>query len=431
MYSIPNNYRTIISETSETIIGMITVSAFNQLMSISDVSLFEEAFQKHNATDNPLYVATIIENGYPIGMKLLKKMTSSNTEIALLSRGFSSNVIDKIMASKLTLGKLKMLSDNELINLGIDLPQIKVLRDEGRPSIPFETTSKLLFECKRMCCICRDSKKPIIIHHIIEWSTSHSHNENNLVVLCLEHHDLAHTKKQLSLSLGHEELRSAKALWIEEVKKQDTRTILGLSNFDYSRWDYINLNRFFELFLTRNESLPVNQNVYANLLSKGIINSMGLINDPGSWKIQDRPSESHCFNFSEGFVLAYYMKELINGVLPNIPVRDLTNYFTREVFNTSIEIGDYISLTKGFYFKSVNKNTRGKNQLRKAYYQKDGIKIEFVFDAYECTSTSAWGDHLTGHNVITPIMRVLGILEENEVLVITTSCLAIGSYFGR
>ena len=74
---------------------MITVSAFNQLMSISDVSLFEEAFQKHNATDNPLYVATIIENGYPIGMKLLKKMTSSNTEIALLSRGFSSNVIDK------------------------------------------------------------------------------------------------------------------------------------------------------------------------------------------------------------------------------------------------------------------------------------------------------------------------------------------------
>lgn len=431
LFPVPKNFKTVILDTDKKLKGIISIRSAQQLIDEKNVSLFEDAFLKFNAPINPLFVATVLKHGVPIGAKSIKKMNSTNTETALFARGFSSSQIEKIIESKLTLGKIKMLTDDKLSELGLSKQQIKDLRDEGRPLIPFETTSKLLFESKRTCCICRDSKKPIIIHHIIDWHISNSHDEENLVVLCLEHHDLAHTKKFLSLALKPDDIKDVKAKWIEEVKKQDTRTILGLSNFDYSRWDYINQNRFFELFLSMSKEFSVNKKVYDDLLSKNIISSLGLINDTGSWTIKDRPSESHFFNFSEGYILAYYMKELINGVLSEIPIRDLTNNYSREIFKSSIEIGDYISLTKGFYFKSINKINKGRNQLRKAYYQKDNIKIEFVFDAYECTSTSAWSDHLTGHNIITPILRVLGLIEDNDNLVINTSCIAIGSYFGR
>ncbi|MBK7095058.1 MAG: HNH endonuclease [Saprospiraceae bacterium] len=59
----------------------------------------------------------------------------------------------------------------------------------------------------------RETTRSIIIHHIEEWSVSKSNEESNLVVLCLMHHDEAHSTKQLSQNLTPERIKAAKDKW--------------------------------------------------------------------------------------------------------------------------------------------------------------------------------------------------------------------------
>jgi len=134
-----------------------------------------------------------------------------------------------------------------------------------------------------MCCICRDPAKGIIIHHIIDWHISRNHNEDNLIVLCLDHHDLAHTKKDLSLNLTPERLSQLKTKWIDEVNFKDSQAILGLIG-DWSRCDYVNINRIFELFLNFNIN-PSSFKTFASVLHYSIIDRKGLISSISEWKV--------------------------------------------------------------------------------------------------------------------------------------------------
>lgn len=73
--------------------------------------------------------------------------------------------------------------------------------------------------------ICRDGNKSIIVHHINPWKDSRSNEEDNLVILCLEHHDLAHTRKDLTQNLTPDSIRYAKKVWEKEVEKLDAEVL--------------------------------------------------------------------------------------------------------------------------------------------------------------------------------------------------------------
>jgi hypothetical protein len=73
--------------------------------------------------------------------------------------------------------------------------------------------NKVLDESRWTCCVCRrDISLGIIVHHIEEYSDSRSHVEDNLVVLCLNHHGEAHTTRELQLNLNRERLRQSNKL---------------------------------------------------------------------------------------------------------------------------------------------------------------------------------------------------------------------------
>jgi len=93
--------------------------------------------------------------------------------------------------------------------------------------------NKLLFESRYTCCVCRDISGGIIVHHIEKYSESHSHDEDNLVVLCLNCHGEAHTTRELQLNLNRDRLRQSKKLWLEPVKQLDNREALS-ANPEYS-----------------------------------------------------------------------------------------------------------------------------------------------------------------------------------------------------
>lgn len=146
----------------------------------------------------------------------------NKTGKALLARGFDTDLIASILEKGYSLSKLKTKTKNELLDLGISHDLIEIIQGESRPPISDKIVSKLIYDSKMICCICRESNKSIIIHHIIPWNESHDNSENNLVILCLEHHDLAHTKKELSINLTANHIRNAKKQWIDSVRLNDS-----------------------------------------------------------------------------------------------------------------------------------------------------------------------------------------------------------------
>ncbi len=159
----------------------------------------------------------------------------NNTFKSLLSKGVSSDIAQKIIDSNYTLSTLSACSTKELEDLGINEKLKNQIFDSKRPPIPDNITDNLLYKSRRTCCICRDSNRSIIIHHIKEWSESKSNEENNLVVLCLHHHDEAHTRKELSQNLTAERIIEGKNRWEKEIEKLD-KEILKL---DFKELDVV------------------------------------------------------------------------------------------------------------------------------------------------------------------------------------------------
>jgi hypothetical protein len=60
------------------------------------------------------------------------------------------------------------------------------MAQKERNEIPAEVAAKVLFLSHRTCCVCRQYRKPVQIHHIDE-DPSNSHEEN-LAVLCFDCH---------------------------------------------------------------------------------------------------------------------------------------------------------------------------------------------------------------------------------------------------
>jgi hypothetical protein len=152
---------------------------------------------------------------------------------ALMRRGFDLETAHRLEKAGYTVNSLKSLDEHKLRKLKIPEELIQAILRESRPPIPSETLNKVLYESRMTCCVCRDRSQGIIVHHIHEFSDSRSHAEDNLVVLCLNHHGEAHTKRELQLNLTPERLREFKARWLKDVKQYDSRESLS-ANSEYS-----------------------------------------------------------------------------------------------------------------------------------------------------------------------------------------------------
>lgn len=152
---------------------------------------------------------------------------------ALMQRGFDSETANRLVKDGYKLSDLTTLDEKTLISLNISEELIDIIRKGKRPPIPSETMNKLLFESGWACCVCGKTSGGIIVHHIEKYSESHSHDEDNLVVLCLNHHGEAHTKRELGINLTPDRLRASKKLRLEWVKQLHNREPLSV-NPEYS-----------------------------------------------------------------------------------------------------------------------------------------------------------------------------------------------------
>lgn len=347
----------------------------------------------------------------------------SQKELTYLSHGISSRVARKLLANGTSFTSAASMPAKALKALGINDAQIAILH-ERRPPIPLPTVIKLLSDSRSLCCICR-TKKPIIIHHIEEWSISRSHDEDNLVVLCTEHHDEAHTRHENSMNLTPSRIRELKKEWMSKVLGMDRKAVSGLVSSESSRWHYFNHLRIFELCRQCDISLPIYS--YPELRGWNMIDKSGNINSVERWKIKHIPS-CHLYNSGEGRLLYFYMSDIANELFSHIDLTKLDEIWSLTELNALLEIGKFVYFTGACYFKTGKQDT-GVGQLRIGYRQKDGIRLDFAFDAWECTSTSSWGYMLRGRSVNTCMCQITGIQSTEKYYRVQCSVLAIGSNF--
>lgn len=138
----------------------------------------------------------------------------------LIGVGLDSELAQKAVTVGFTLTKLRRASKSELDQHFDDKELVTIWEAVKRKPIPRDIVQRLIEECDWKCCICWDYSVdlPIIIHHIEEHSRIQDDSYDNLVVLCLNHHGLAHSNWEISRHpLPPELIRNKKREWIAEL----------------------------------------------------------------------------------------------------------------------------------------------------------------------------------------------------------------------
>ena len=149
-------------------------------------------------------------------------MKDQNNMIDLIAIGLDSGLAKEIVSKGYTLRKLKSASKADLSKDFESWEVSSIIGAKKRKPIKSSTVNRLAKELDWKCCICWDISKedPVIIHHIVEHSKTKNDRYENLVLLCLNHHAMAHSNWQISRSpLPPEKIRQRKKEWIREVEK--------------------------------------------------------------------------------------------------------------------------------------------------------------------------------------------------------------------
>ena len=81
--------------------------------------------------------------------------------------------------------------------------------------IPQDLETKLLCDAMHVCSVCKE--EGVVIHHISPVEEGGLTVEENLIVICLKHHRMAHTKSDLSRKMTEDHLREYKRRHLEWV----------------------------------------------------------------------------------------------------------------------------------------------------------------------------------------------------------------------
>lgn len=148
-------------------------------------------------------------------------MNRSKTRTALLARGIDSELANEIIEKGYTVQKLKAATTSELQGV-FDAQIASLIKDcITRKPVPSRIVTRLLTDTDSRCCLCWDYGKetPIILHHIEEYRTSRDNREDNLVVVCPNHHADIHTIPEISHHRWPPDvLRQKKKQWIAAIK---------------------------------------------------------------------------------------------------------------------------------------------------------------------------------------------------------------------
>lgn len=287
-----------------------------------------------------------------------------------------------------------------------------------RVAIPKATSTRLLYNCAWTCCVC--GKRGCQIHHIDEDPSNNT--IENLVFICNDCHEKAHSDFKMSKNLKAEHLKTFKKLWEDEVTKRSSQSMIpGESPFLQSSWCYFNLNRMLSLMSAFN--IDYNEHHFNRLSDAGIVNDMGI---PTSFPPEGiMKSVFDYMGMMHALRCIQMYREVINSIISASNPIELLSTNRKDELMTLLNPGTLFFIEKAFYFKRNMIGDKWFNIL--CYTQFRSIKINFLIETKLIFSDSALITSFTGHNTAFALLLVKSINKVDKKLVIEASPISIGT----
>lgn len=245
------------------------------------------------------------------------------TKDYLLGQGCDTNLAD-YLSRQFSLEDLQNKSLPDLAALGLRAAVTADIKN-SRPPIPPAILDAVLQKNMRLCCVCYDEKRSVILHHIKPYATEKKHEESNLCVLCLQCHGKAHTKHEMEQNLDEDRLFMQKKSWEAAVAHRKVWVLYSAqSRHTTCRWEWVNLKQLE--FLVRTIGIDLGETEERTALEQdGYIAANGY-----QFLGLDRatnPGRGYITNIGQQqSTLAVYIMQLVERVADQVPVLDVTEY---------------------------------------------------------------------------------------------------------
>lgn len=331
-------------------------------------------------------------------MKREPDSSNNRSDLALIGRGIATTKAVKLRKAGYTLGKLQQMTKRDLHGLGLNKLVIDNILGSKRPAPPMANLIEALYANRFTCCVCRNPKRGVIVHHIQKWADTRDHSVENLAVLCSQDHARAHTRSELTRNLDPATLRELKMKWEAEVATMDTQAILEQSRQHASAWVYFNHQRLFELAARQRIK-------FANLDGYGTALRLQMCTKDGP--LLPRPKNSGwMYEGGDGQALYWYVSNVLNASLEKLTIANISDDLERGVLSAIVRPGDFVLVQGAHVFSAQNNRHSGPGQTTDCARKANKVVVEFTFDRWEATSCSAHGRWLRGKAEVTSIIRV-------------------------
>lgn len=306
----------------------------------------------------------------------------------------------------------------------------------SRPAIPEKLKQTLLYESAFVCVVCQS--KNTQIHHIDKDNSNNS--PDNLVVVCHNHHDEAHTIKTMSQNLTSARLLKSKLAWISFIKenRNQTASLEGQlqqadewSSFGMA-WGYINHPRVAQL-LDSEILKGVDQGPLQRCQSRSIVDQNGFLLKPADLE----PARNYMgntvydwFPFGDDQVLHKLYSDFVDQIAKRItPIHLDKSSWTKKFIENCLQEGQFIFFTKAQFFKRVSEDTE-KAHIRVKTTQKK-ITIEYYVDTINMFGNTSIAVSFSGHKSCSSLVQIKSINKTSENWILHCTPIALGVGFRK
>ena len=209
---------------------------------------------------------------------------NNRTRTGLLARGFDTDLISKIERHGHTITSLGSLSRGALGQQYSEAEVAVILDKIVRKPIDEEVVEKVIEDSDGTCCFCADGNRsrPYQIHHAVEYSKTQDSSQDNLILICPNHHQSVPKTKTA------EQQKAIRRAWHSIVTMANSYRKRGLS-FPYGSFvslDFKAPPRPQELIdgyrLSDSTALDVSRHQFANDANVRVTKQKSLIIGGGS-----------------------------------------------------------------------------------------------------------------------------------------------------
>ena len=292
-----------------------------------------------------------------------------------------------------------------------------------RTKVPKSLQSMIYYKSANTCAVCRRRDIPTQIHHIDK--NPNNNTFDNLILLCNNCHDEAHTHHDLSQNLTQDKLIFCKLEWEKEVEKRSISAMTYSGVSSSLNWTYFNFSLIPQSII--HFGINYKNEKYHYLKSNNIINDEIDVLNGKNETIQHfyLPTLFDNMNINNAHILRSYYQYLVNMLIEKVVPYEIDAIWRRTEIKTLVKPNSYIYFSNVMYFSLVDK--KNECETKKIYMHAKGIKVEgYIYSNYMFSSSSQYKT-FCGHNTVTGFYLVKHIEKDSKYLVIHVTPIALGT----